>query len=688
MMRGLPISLAIGTLAVALLLAARPAAAGDTDASVARKWMDLTLASIRVDFGRPTIQARNLFHISVAMWDAWATFDARAQPWIFTERHGAADPNAAREIAMSHAAYRVMMNRFSGAPGFATVQPRYVALMQSLGCNPADTSVVGNSPSAIGNRIAQAVIAAGLADGSNQAGGYANLRYMPVNPPLIVSIPGNPWAIDVNRYQPLSLQVFVDQNGNIIPGGFPPFLSAEWGWVTPFSLLPSQRTLHPRNGVDWPVYHDPGPPPLLGGPGGGDERWRAGHEMVVVWSSHLDPSDGVMWDISPASLGNIEPPADDGSGYYRYLQGGNTGRGHPVNPVTGQPYVPQMVPRGDYARVLAEYWADGPDSETPPGHWFSILHKAMDHPLFRRRMQGLGIELDALEYDAKAYLALGGAMHDTAISVWSAKGWYDTSRPISAIRWMCDNGQRSDASLPSYHPNGITLIPGFIELITAATTGTGGRHAELKGYEGMVAVRAWRGPNAITNPSNQTAGVGWVLGVSWWPYQRPTFVSPPFGGYTSGHSAFSRSAARVLELLTGSRYFPGGMGEFPVPQNAYLVFEDGPSVSFSLQFATYADAADQSALSRIWGGIHPSIDDLPSRRIGDAVGPVAFAKARTLWGEVQCESDLSGDGLVDGSDLAMLLAQWDTAGPADIDGTGLVDGADLSFLLAAWGSCG
>jgi hypothetical protein len=677
----------LGVAAIALMLAVRPARAGDADASVARQWLDLTLESIRADFGRPTVQARNLFHISVAMWDAWATFDERAQPWLFGERHTATDIASARDVAISHAAYRVMLNRFSSAPGFASVQPRYVALMQSLGCNPADANVFGNSPAAIGNRIAQSVIAFGMADGSNQANDYANLIYTPVNAPLIVAIPGNPWAIDITRYQPLALQVFVDQNGNPIPGGFPPFLSAEWGWVTPFSLTPDERTFHPRGGVQWPVYHDPGAPPALGSTGSSDALWRAGHEMVAVWSSHLDPADGVMWDISPASLGNIEPPEGDGAGYYRYYQGGNMGSGYSLNPVTGAPYEPQWVPRGDYARVLAEYWADGPDSETPPGHWFSILHAVMDHPQFNRRAGGQGTELDPLEYDVKAYLALGGAMHDTAISTWSAKGWYDTSRPVSTIRWMCGNGQRSDPSLPSFHPDGVTLHPGYIEVITAATTAPGGQHAELKGYEGLIAIKAWRGPNAITDPATQVAGVGWVLGIDWWPYQRPTFVSPPFGGYTSGHSAFSRAAARVLELMTGSRYFPGGLGEFHVPASQYLVFEDGPSVDFTLQFATFADAADQSALSRIWGGIHPPFDDLPSRRTGDAVGPAAFARARALWGEVACASDLSGDGEVDGTDLAMLLAQWDTAGSADIDGTGVVDGADLAFLLAAWGPC-
>ena len=49
-----------------------------------------------------------------------------------------------------------------------------------------------------------------------------------------------------------------------------------------------------------------------------------------------------------------------------------------MNPKTGMPYESQIVPRGDYTRVLAEFWADGPDSETPPGHWFTILNYVND----------------------------------------------------------------------------------------------------------------------------------------------------------------------------------------------------------------------------------------------------------------------------------------------------------------------
>ena len=62
--------------------------------------------------------------------------------------------------------------------------------------------------------------------------------------------------------------------------------------------------------------------------------------------------------------------------------------------------------RADYARVLAEFWADGIDSETPPGHWFEIYHYVTDQPTFEWKWKGLGPQLDELEYDVKAHLAL------------------------------------------------------------------------------------------------------------------------------------------------------------------------------------------------------------------------------------------------------------------------------------------
>jgi hypothetical protein len=69
------------------------------------------------------------------------------------------------------------------------------------------------------------------------------------------------------------------------------------------------------------------------------------------------------------------------------------------------------------------------------------------------------------------------------------------------------------------------------------------------------------------------------------------------------------------------------MSGFVAKKNEFLVAEKGPSVVVVLQWATYRDASDQTSLSRIWGGIHPPLDDIPGRRIGAQVGIAAFNKA-------------------------------------------------------------
>jgi hypothetical protein len=47
-------------------------------------------------------------------------------------------------------------------------------------------------------------------------------------------------------------------------------------------------------------------------------------------------------------------------------------------------------------------------------------------------------------------------------------------------------------------------------------------------------------------------------------------------------------------------------------------------------------------------------------------------------------ADLNGDGVVNGLDLGILLAQWGTAGAADLNGDGVVNGLDLGILLSQW----
>src|SRR6202022_3204871 len=87
------------------------------DWSVARRWDEALLDAIRRALPNPPVHARNLFHTSVAMWDAWAAYDTTASGYIFKEKVSAADVPAARNDAISYAAYRVLSARFIKAVG-------------------------------------------------------------------------------------------------------------------------------------------------------------------------------------------------------------------------------------------------------------------------------------------------------------------------------------------------------------------------------------------------------------------------------------------------------------------------------------------------------------------------------------------------------------------------------------------
>jgi hypothetical protein len=610
--------------------------------SVARMWNEVLLLAIRNDFARPTIHARNLFHISSAMFDAWSVYKPRAKGFLFgNELAGFAcsstdfdlpiDILPHQEQAISYAAYRIIQHRFIFSPGSVQIMAAADALMLSLGYNLDDESLdyAQGSAVALGNYIADCYIEFGLQDGANEPKFYANTSYQPVNPPLVLSSSdvGNPSILNLDRWQPLSIEGFVDQAGNRIDEA-PTFLSPEWGQVVPFALSDNDKTVFTRDGFDYQVYHDPGMPPLIDSALSDQYKW--GFSLVSMWSSHLDQNDGVMWDISPKSIGNISefPQSfEEFSEFYKQLEGGDPSTGYGLNPITNQPYAEQIVPRGDYTRVLAEFWADGPESETPPGHWFVILNAVSDHPLLEKRWAGVGDILGPLEWDIKSYFAMGGTMHDSAVAAWGIKGRYDYIRPVSAIRAMADLGQSSDPLLPSYHINGLPLMENYIELVTATDPLANGNPQHI----GKIKLYAWKGPDYVIDPLTEQAGVGWILAEQWWPYQRPNFVTPSFAGYVSGHSTYSRAAADLLESITGTAYFPGGMSEFEVVANNFLVFEAGPSVSMTLQWATYQDASDQCSLSRIWGGIHPPTDDIPGRIIGAKIAIDSFELVQSIF---------------------------------------------------------
>jgi hypothetical protein len=407
--------------------------------------------------------------------------------------------------------------------------------------------------------------------------------------------------VDPNRWQPLQLEHMISQNGIPVENGVQQAIGPHWGHVKGFAL---------PDGGDEGTPMDPGAPPRFG-----DPAYRDQAVDVIRDSSYLDPSDGVTIDISPGARGNNPLASNDGTG-------------HPVNPATGQPYPSDVVLRGDFARVMAEFWADGPKSETPPGHWNVLANLVSDELSPNLKIGGKGDNVDRLQWDVKLYLAINGATHDAAITAWGLKGHYDSIRPISMIRYMAGLGQSSDPASPSYDENGLPLIPGLIELVGKDTTAAGGRHAALAGHEGEIAIRAWQGNPK--DPATQVGGVGWILGVDWVPYQLPTFVTPAFQGYTSGHSTFSRAAAEVLTGFTGSEYFPGGLSGYTIKAGS-LKFEKGPTTDIHLEWATYYDAADQAGQSRLLGGIHIQADDFNGRATGSACGKAAWSLAQQYY---------------------------------------------------------
>ncbi|NND03275.1 MAG: vanadium-dependent haloperoxidase, partial [Acidimicrobiia bacterium] len=377
-----------------------------------------------------------------------------------------------------------------------------------------------------------------------------------------------------------------------------------WGGVTSFALPPAPDAL--------PI--DPGDPPYLGDPAS-DAAFREAAIEVIRYSSLLDPRVESMIDISPGSIGNNNLGANDGSG-------------HDTNPATGTPYTSNVVNQADFGRAMAEFWADGPDSETPPGHWNTLANAVSDSLDPALHIRGQGEAVDRLEWDVKLYVALNAATHDGAIAAWGTKGYYDYSRPISMIRYMGGIGQSSDPAQPSFHEKGLPLEAGLIEVVTAESTAAGERHAHLAGNEGEIAVRSWRG--TPEDRERDIGGVDWILAVDWVPYQLPTFVTPSFAAYVSGHSVFSRAAAEVLTAFTGDEYFPGGLGEWTIQAGSYE-FEHGPDDDIILQWATYRDAADQAGLSRLYGGIHVRADDFAGRKMGAEIGQAAWAAAQRYF---------------------------------------------------------
>lgn len=554
------------TAAVAIILAAliagscsiEPVAycAPDSGQSAVRIWNEQLLDAIRRDFPAPTVHSRNLFHLSALAWDASALLTGETQPVLATRALAASVPpmsDAAVSAVISHGSHTLLTHRYANAVGAEESLAAFDRQLELL-C----LAKVNDDAARFGDELAQQIIESTREDGSNEASGYADFNYAPVNPPLIVSS-GEIVMVDPNRWQPLSLAEQRTQNDQPLPGALQTFVGPNWGAVTGFALPPSDDLLR----------IDPGPPPLLGEGSVYEDQALE----VVRYSSWLDST-------------------------------------RPDTVSVGA----KAVNRGDYGRVIAEYWADGPESETPPGHWNTLANEIGDRIEAMGALKVNGEKASRLDWDIHTGLALNAALHDTAIAVWGSKAHFDYVRPISMIRLLSSEGR-------------LPLEPGLSELITVASSAAGERHEHLAEYIGETTVLAWKG--SPIDPERETAGVGWIRGAEWLPYQRPSFVTPAFAAYASGHSGFSRAAARILEFATGSDIIPGGELTWAVEPGG-LIHESGPSQTVTLVWPKFSDAAEEAGISRIYGGIHVRADHLAGVEIGDRVAGLVWQRVQAL----------------------------------------------------------
>ncbi|PSB30088.1 DUF6851 domain-containing protein [Chlorogloea sp. CCALA 695] len=88
--------------------------------------------------------------------------------------------------------------------------------------------------------------------------------------------------------------------------------------------------------------------------------------------------------------------------------------------------------------TIAQYWSDGPSTETPPGHWNLFAQEVSTRD-----------EHD-LDDDVQMFFILNNALFDTSIAVWDTKRVYDSERPVTAIRYLIDEDWQSYIPTPPF----------------------------------------------------------------------------------------------------------------------------------------------------------------------------------------------------------------------------------------------
>ena len=408
--------------------------------NVILRWDEQLLSTIRAYPAQtgPTITARAIGILHTATYDAWAYYDAAA---VDTRQNLRANPSprqpaAARTLdnkskAISFAAYRVLMDLFPPAQFPAKSNIPYFlpdVLMTSpkpdgLAYNPAETdNTLGiiDSPAEVGYAAADAVLAYRHGDNSNQSNGYANTTSYTAK---------NTWNTvnEPGHWQPLCV-------------------------LTPAGVAANAPPVR-----DPAVYTDcPAPNYTVQKPA--TPQWGTVTGFALNPATQMPPHFEVPGP----------PMAADGS----------------YDPAETDLALSDTSNLDDVKKAKAEYWADGPQSEFPPGHTM-VFAQAIS------RMRA-----HILDQDVKLFFMLGNAEMDASISAWKAKYDWDCVRVITAIRerykgqmitsWKGPNlgygkvlGQNW---LPYQALNVVT--PPFPEYVSGHSTFTAAGRTILGGFEG------------------------------------------------------------------------------------------------------------------------------------------------------------------------------------------------------------
>ena len=176
-----------------------------------------------------------------------------------------------------------------------------------------------------------------------------------------------------------------------------------------------------------------------------------------------------------------------------------------------------------------------------------------------------------LDRDVKLYFAVANVAFDAFISCWETKRFYDSSRPWTLIRHYY-KGQR---------------------------------------------ITGWAGAEG---------GVKEMPAEDWHPYSPPSFVTPPFPGYTSGHATVSGACAKTIELFTGSDNYG-----FVERRRHCELTEKEAGEFVTLDLPTWSGTAEMAARSRALGGYHIPVDNDVGLRVGREIGVWSWPKYQAYF---------------------------------------------------------